>query len=1073
LLTAWSGEAARLPQLRARAGLRFDLVVNTTHLGDGRCHAMVKVTANDSLSQRCPEQCPLYASNAHDKLGCNFACVEASSLECVVLNPKTPVVDLEQGMCRRCRVFGCDTCRSDGSDRCETCLEGYELGPKGQCALANPWFAGYCCIIAGLVILGIAVVVVVMWVVDLSRRDITNAAGLEHSLHVRSRAKLHRPTEQGAERELWPLDTNLCTTNVAGPAVVLLFNFQAAVIIWALVMALGWFVLAAFIDWDLLILGTKTAETARQGCIIVKWGYESQHRLMYAKVGYLAFEYAFSFGGAVLFGIRQWRLHKQHHFQDSAHSHFCVVLRGLPSLPGDRMVEQELAAAVETATRVKPVGVSVGWEAGSSFGDFEVAAEYMLHITCVERVMQGTFEAASLEIGGMAREMQEESLVWTKVGVESFARYGLQDAPASGSRVTVAQLATFEAKGIEVGMLFEQGDLALDPPASGCIPPQLSVDAAGKHLFSAEDAVTEARADQRLHRSFLRAAFLAVEELFLHSTTQKFLSRGRRMKAFNAQKKREEGNKKKRFLQRSETSKHTLLVGGVADLDEELLVKELQGLTSSSWAFVVCETESDRDDMLATLETTPLEFAGATLRAAAAHYEPNAVLWGNLTGHDSIAGRAKSVVGIALVVTVTFLGLFEYMYYRVQLNNVYATGEEAVNLSFILSTILVALVMAGLCVVAAEISDRAGFVLLWRREMCFVLIYTFSVMMQVSLDLVIAYWVGKRLMEVKDMRLYDGTLLKHLRTDEDFTQIWEAYAMQKQLGVTVLSFGFPCAFLLPFVAEPFMSIYLPYKIMCLIVRSHPEVKGRSAEDYLEALAMDLSRYGDIMINAIVGALILWFPGGFTLTIFLFLAGSHIYIYVYDHFRVLRSINSIYIATFKIDWWAQWLFSIPCALILSALVMKANCEDYLADHYPSLERLGLHGTHCDRGYPLVFKCSFFFIAHVILHTLVLCCIVHTCGKGIQGKSEATYSQTARLLPCSWFSANPIHCLRSQFIYLHAPAQDFCVNGKEHLMRSNPAIGAHFTARKAEIERFDTPIGEALTWTSRARASQEVP
>jgi len=314
------------------------------------------------------------------------------------------------------------------------------------------------------------------------------------------------------------------------------------------------------------------------------------------------------------------------------------------------------------------------------------------------------------------------------------------------------------------------------------------------------------------------------------------------------------------------------------------------------------------------------------------------------------------------------------------------------------------------------------------------------------LDVVIAYWVGKRLMEVNDMRLNDGTKYSELRTDSSFTKIFEAYAMQKQLGVTVVSFGFPCAFLVPFLVEPIVSIFLPYKVMAMIVGSHPEITGHSAEGYLEAVPMDLGRYGDLMINVIVCALILFFPGGFNLTMFLFLGCSHLYIYWYDHYRVLRSVQSIYISTYDVDWWGQWLFGLACALILSCLVFKANCEEHAADVLPSPL------TGCVDGMPLVFKVSITFFGHAVLHTLILLFVIPLFGTRQPGDPQAKYATTAKRYPCSWFSSNLVHCLRSDYIHKHDPPFDYCVAGKEHLIRENSAIGAHFTDGKAESESF---------------------
>ena len=49
---------------------------------------------------------------------------------------------------------------------------------------------------------------------------------------------------------------------------------------------------------------------------------------------------------------------------------------------------------------------------------------------------------------------------------------------------------------------------------------------------------------------------------------------------------------------------------------------------------------------------------------------------------------------------------------------------------------------------------------------------------------------------------------------------------------------------------------------------------------------------------------------------------------------------------------------------------------------------------------------------------------------------------RRIACSWFTANPIYCLRSQYIYQHNPPCVFCIPGKEHLIETNEEIGLYF-------------------------------
>ena len=107
------------------------------------------------------------------------------------------------------------------------------------------------------------------------------------------------PKQSGSDegRELYPLDTNLLKTPVAGIGVQLHFNFQLLelkhrqvqtagnhftgmvsglrprffLIVWSLAIGLAWLILALSVDDALLILGTRRAKTARQNCILVRY----------------------------------------------------------------------------------------------------------------------------------------------------------------------------------------------------------------------------------------------------------------------------------------------------------------------------------------------------------------------------------------------------------------------------------------------------------------------------------------------------------------------------------------------------------------------------------------------------------------------------------------------------------------------------------------------------------------------------------------------------------------------------------------------------------------------------------
>jgi len=227
----------------------------------------------------------------------------------------------------------------------------------------------------------------------------------------------------------------------------------------------------------------------------------------------------------------------------------------------------------------------------------------------------------------------------------------------------------------------------------------------------------------------------------------------------------------------------------------------------------------------------------------------------------------------------------------------------------------------------------------------------------------------------------------------------------------------------------------------LIVRTHPAIIGATADAYLASTPMDLSRYADVLLNIMLAALIFFFPGGYVLYMFAGLLVSHLFIYAYDHYRVLRCIPDCDFATFDVEWCAQWLLSIPCGMLLSCAVFKAHCEETV---------------QCwNNQDQLVERCLVLFFMHIVVHTLILVYVVPVfSGKSTaeEAKHGEKYRTCALHLPSSFFSANPVHCLRSQYIYEHSPPFRYYIPGKDYLLEKNAAIHAYYHMEKPDQESY---------------------
>merc|ERR1719163_1551481 len=112
------------------------------------------------------------------------------------------------------------------------------------------------------------------------------------------------------------------------------FNFQRCIIVWAVIVASIWVAFAVLVDSNLFTLGTRKFGTPRNNCILVAWGYETQQRLMWTKILFLVIVYVGSFLFCILHGVRQLRLFQILDTKVKTMKDFVCFLRGMPEITG-------------------------------------------------------------------------------------------------------------------------------------------------------------------------------------------------------------------------------------------------------------------------------------------------------------------------------------------------------------------------------------------------------------------------------------------------------------------------------------------------------------------------------------------------------------------------------------------------------------------------------------------------------------------------------------------------------------------------------------------------------------------
>ncbi|CAJ1363978.1 unnamed protein product [Effrenium voratum] len=287
-----------------------------------------------------------------------------------------------------------------------------------------------------------------------------------------------------------------------------------------------------------------------------------------------------------------------------------------------------------------------------------------------------------------------------------------------------------------------------------------------------------------------------------------------------------------------------------------------------------------------------------------------------------------------------------------------------------------------------------------------------------------------------DFRTESGVLLADV---DNFLEKFESYALQRSMGQQLFEYAWPCTFIVPFVAEPCAVIFLFSRLFMLLIRSHPELKVWECRNWLAAIDLELGRYADCLVNVYLAVLVFFFPGGYTHWIFLYFTAAHAYIYAYDHYKVLRVVPRCTFSSSAVDSCAQVLLAPACGILLVAIIFKMNC---------------LNGSAiCYNEYQLLTVCFAGFAAHCVVHIFLLQFFVPLFGAEETKeyrKDARTYGDVAAAEPCSWFSANPMHCLRSKYVYEHSPPCTFFIAGLEHKMEVNESIGCFFKEKDESVE-----------------------
>jgi hypothetical protein len=473
------------------------------------------------------------------------------------------------------------------------------------------------------------------------------------------------------------------------------------------------------------------------------------------------------------------------------------------------------------------------------------------------------------------------------------------------------------------------------------------------------------------------------------------------------------------------------------EIDVDKIRELLEKMKTSNAAFAVFETEAARDRAVALSdERHGFLYEKSIVRLETKACEPGAVRWHGLSlGTRTRKRHSKMLAGAALMVLLLALwSIFFYLPYAYYVSSfTYANGDAPSMMANVVFTLLVVAGNQAMYFGADWVSVWCDFGFEDDREYWYNVYYLVACVVNVCADMWVTGYLGYREMVALGVHTADGKLIEQL---DHFQDIVESYPMQKIMGRMLFAYCFPGTFLAPFLIEPIGTIAAPYVLGRLLLRNHREVQLREAEKTMAFfMPMNLGRYSDLILNMTLAVMVLFLPGGFVMPMFLALVLSHIYIYCMDSWRVLRAVPNFCYARNVCDQFASSWMALSCALTLSAAVFKGYNV-----YWPELS-----------GVTLSCVMSWAFFGHIFLHIFIIRKIY--AWKPGHKQSEETYDQVAKTCAQTWFSSNPVHCLRSKYIWGHEPAQVYHMMGKEHLQRENPVIHSHF--EDTEAQKADQP------------------
>jgi len=494
----------------------------------------------------------------------------------------------------------------------------------------------------------------------------------------------------------------------------------------------------------------------------------------------------------------------------------------------------------------------------------------------------------------------------------------------------------------------------------------------------------------------------------------------------------------------------------------------LEKLESSGKAWIVFDSENDRDSAIKAFAETQFLFppddvtngqqerwqaTNKRIHLKKREVEPSTVNWQNYKGSGPLYRLIAAIVGVITMLAlwiVFYVPFSKYMAEKLQAKGRVLTLMDP---DYYFVTIVVLMGNQFMYLVCDLASTYVQFELEDVRQVCYNALYSCAVFLGSFIDLAVNGYFSYLLLVRQDVHTSDGRAIQDLGNISD---IILSFPMQRELGETLYLYAFPATFLISFIGEAIGCVGFVGWISQMIVRSRPEFRGRKAEKAMSYfLEMNMCRYSDLVFNALLATLVNFVSGGTTWSLFRAMAFSHVFVYCYDHWRVIRVTPQFCYSSQSIDRSSQVLMVLPCAIILVAVCF------WVSQIYD-----------VETGDAVLWTCVAVLV-HVVVHVWGIWYLVPWASEVPHKASTDTYAAVASKTPASFFTKNPVHCLRSKHLKKDDPPCGYFIPGKGHLIRANPSIGQYYQSddllenivaektRTTVMKRVETIVQKSVT------------